>query len=106
MMHKDYLTLARNDLLARLTGGSILINDSVSVPVQSVAISSHPVVGFQDAIALQVQAPHVDSVPVITNLKLLTSDSVIVAEKDAQIMASGAQFFSLTFVVLVKGGGV
>jgi len=103
MMHKDYLTLARNDLLSRLHGGSILINDSVSVPVHSAAISSHPIIGFQGAIALQVQATHV-SVPVIRNLKLLTSDGVIVAEKTAQIAMNGAQFLTLTFVVQVKGG--
>lgn len=104
MMHKDYLTLARNDLLSRLNGGSILINDSVSVPIQSAAISAHSIVGFQDAIALQVQAPHVFAVPVINNLKLLTSDGVIVAEKETQIAMNGAQFLSLTFVVQVKGG--
>jgi hypothetical protein len=104
MMHKDYLTLARNDLLSRLNGGSILINDSVSVPVQSAAISTHPIVGFQDEIALQVQAQHVESVPVITNLKLRTSDGVIVSEKATQIGMNGAQFLSLTFVVQVKGG--
>ncbi|WP_340701352.1 hypothetical protein [Brevibacillus borstelensis] len=105
MIHKDYLTLARNDLLSRVNGGSLLINDSVSMPVKSAAISSHPIVGLQNAIALQVQAQHVDSVPVIRNLKLLTSDGVIVSEKVTQISASGAQFFSLTFVVQVKGGG-
>jgi hypothetical protein len=104
MMHKDYLTLARNDLLSRLNGGSILINDSVSVPVQSAVISSHPVVGFQNAIALQVQASHVFAVPAVNNLKLLTSDGVIVSEKATQIGMNGAQFLSLTFVVQVKGG--
>lgn len=103
-MHADYLTLARNDLLSRLNGGSILINDSVSVPVQSAAISSHPIVGFQNAIALQVQAQHVFAVPVIQNLKLRTSDGVIVSEKTGQIAMNGAQFVSLTFVVQLKGG--
>ncbi|UFJ40112.1 hypothetical protein LOK74_19050 [Brevibacillus humidisoli] len=104
MMHKDYLTLARNDLLSRLNGGSILINDSVSVPVQGAVISTHPIVGFQNAIALQVQALHVDSVPLINNLKLLTSDGVVVAEKVTQIGMNGSQFLTLTFVVQVKGG--
>lgn len=104
MMHKDYLTLARNDLLSRLNGGSILINDSVSVPVQSTVISSHPVVGFQNAIALQVQVLHIDSVPVINSLKLITSDGVYVAEKHVQVATNGAQFLSLAFVVQVKGG--
>lgn len=32
LMHADNLTLARNDLLSRVNGGSILVNDSVSVP--------------------------------------------------------------------------
>lgn len=103
-MHADYLILARNDLLSRVNGGSILINDSVSVPIQSAVISSHTLIGFQNTIALQVQAQHVFAVPVINNMKLLTSDGLIVSEKTAQISMNGAQFLSLTFVVQVKGG--
>lgn len=103
-MHKDYLTVARNDLLSRVNGGSILINDSVSVPIQSAVISSHSIVGFRDAIALQVQAEHVNSVSVINNMKLRTSDGIIVCEKKTPISMNGAQFMTLTFVIQLKGG--
>ncbi|MGE7269973.1 hypothetical protein ACQKK5_00805 [Brevibacillus panacihumi] len=104
MMHRDYLTMARDDLLERLQGGSLLINDEVSVPLQGSVISSHPIIGFQQGIALQVQARHVDSVPEITRLKLLTESGVVVAEKSVHILSNGAQFLTVTFVVQVKGG--
>ena len=104
MMHQDYVTVARDDLLERLRGGSLLINDTVSVPLQGSVISSHPIIGFQQGIALQVQARHVDAVPVITHLKLLTASGVVVAEKSVQIFSDGAQFLTVTFVVQVKGG--
>lgn len=104
MIHSSYLEMIRNDLLSRVVGGSILLNDSVSVPVQAVAISSHPVAGVQNAIALQVSAQHVTSVPVITNAKLRTSTGAVVAEKTARVEMNGAQFMTLTFVVEVKGG--
>lgn len=104
MMHQDYLTVARDDLLERLRGGSLLINDTVSVPLQGSVISSHSIIGFQQGVALQVQARHVDSVPVIERLKLLTASGVVVAEKAVQIFSDGAQFLTVTFVVQVKGG--
>lgn len=31
MRHKDYLSMVRNDLLSRMNGGNILINDSTDV---------------------------------------------------------------------------
>ena len=104
MIHTSYLETIRNDLLSRLDGGSILINDSVSVPVQAVAVSSHPVAGIHNAIALQVSAQHVTGVPVITHAKLRTSTGAVVAEKTVHVEMNGAQFVTLTFVVEVKGG--
>lgn len=104
MIAQSYLQTVRDDLLARVTGGDILLNDTVSVPVRAVAISSHPVAGMQDVIALQVSAQHVDSVPVITNAKLRTSTGAVVAEKAVGIEMDGAQFVDLTFVFEVKGG--
>ncbi|MBY0052266.1 hypothetical protein H7K32_11345 [Brevibacillus agri] len=104
MITQSYLQTVRNDLLARVTGGDILLNDTVSVPVQAVTISSHPIAGVQNGIALQVSAQHVASVPVITSAKLRTSTGAVVAEKTANIEMNGAQFVNLTFVFEVKGG--
>ena len=103
-MHTEYLTLARDDLFNRMTDGSILINDTVTVPVRSAIISSHPIIGLQQAVAVQIQAEHVDSVPVITNIKLKTADGIVVAEKNGYIEGNGAQFFTVAFVVQVKEG--
>jgi hypothetical protein len=105
VIHTSYLETIRNDLLSRLDGGSILINDTVSVPVQAVTITDHPITGIQNAIALQVSADqHVTSVPVITNAKLRTSTGAVVAEKTARFEMNGAKFMTLTFLVEVKGG--
>lgn len=104
MITQSYLQTIRDDLLARVTGGDVLLNDTVSVPVQAVTISSHPIAGVQNGIALQVSAQHVSSVPVITSAKLRTSTGAVVAEKTANIEMNGAQFVNLTFVVEVKGG--
>ncbi|WP_103110780.1 hypothetical protein [Brevibacillus reuszeri] len=104
MITQSYLQTIRSDLLARVTGGDILLNGSVSVPINAVAISSHPIAGISNAIALQVSAQHVASVPVITNAKLRTSMGAVVAEKTATINMNGAQFVNLTFVVEVRGG--
>lgn len=104
MIMTSYLQTVRNDLLARISGGDILINDSVAVPIQAVEIASHPIAGFQDGIALQVSAQHVASVPVITNVKLRTSTRAVVAEKTGTIEMNGAQFVNLTFVIEAGGG--
>lgn len=104
MIAKTYLETVRDDLLARVAGGSILINDAVVVPVQAAAISSSPISGIEDVIALQVTAPHIDSVPVITNVKLLTKTGAVVAEKAAFIDMNEAQFLSVTFAIEVTGG--
>lgn len=103
-MHTDYLTLARNDLLNRMADGSILINDTVTVPVRAAIISSHPIIGLQQAVAVQIQAEHIDSVPVITNIKLKTADGIVVAEKNVYIEGNGAQFLTVAFVVQVREG--
>lgn len=103
-MHTEYLTLARDDLFNRMTDGSILINDTVTVPVRAAIISSHPIIGLQKAIAVQIQAEHIDSVPVITNIKLKTADGIVVAEKNVYIEGNGAQFLTVAFVVQVKEG--
>jgi hypothetical protein len=105
MIDKTYLETVRDDLLARVAEGSILVNNSVVVPIEAAAIASHPVAGIEDGIALQVTALHVSSVPAITSVKLLTKTGAIVAEKTALIEMNGAQFMNLTFVVQVKGGG-
>ncbi|ATF11633.1 hypothetical protein A616_06430 [Brevibacillus brevis X23] len=104
MILPSYLETVRNDLLARVSGGDILINDLVSVPVQAVELSSHPIAGIQDGIALQVSAQHVASVPVITNVKLRTRMGAVVAEKTGAIEMNGVQFINLTFVIEVRGG--
>lgn len=104
MILPSYLQTVRNDLLARVSGGDILINGTVSVPVQAVEISSHPIVGIQDGIALQVSAQHVASVPVITDVKLRTRTGAVVAEKTGNIEMNGAQFVNLTFVIEARGG--
>lgn len=103
MILPSYLQTVRDDLLARVAGGDILLNDSVAVPVQAVAIASNPVAGIQDGIALQVSAAHVESVPVMTNVKLRTNTGVVIAEKTATIGMNGAQFLAITFAVEVKG---
>ncbi|MFA4135742.1 MULTISPECIES: hypothetical protein [unclassified Brevibacillus] len=104
MILPSYLQTVRNDLLARVSGGDILINGSVSVPVQAVEIASHPIAGIQDGIALQVSAQHVASVPVITSAKLRTRTGSVVAEKTGNIEMNGAQFINLAFVIEVRGG--
>lgn len=104
MIDSSYLETVRNDILSRVNGGSILLNNSISIPVIVAEITSHPVAGISNAIALSVQAPHVTSVPIITNAKLRTFDGKIVSEKNMNITTNGAQFFSFTFVIEVKGG--
>lgn len=104
MITQSYLQTIRDDLLARVTNGDILLNDSKSVPIQAVAISSHPIAGIQDTIALQITAMHVASVPVITSAKLRTRTGAVIAEKTATIEMNGAQFVNLSFVLEVKGG--
>lgn len=103
MIHPDYLTTARDDLLERLRGGSLLVNNEIPLSLDGMAISSHPIIGFQNGIALQVQA-HIQSIPLVTHLKLLTANGVTVAEKNVYIESKGAQFVTVTFVVQVKGG--
>jgi hypothetical protein len=104
MIPSSYLETVRNDLLGRVTGGSIKINDSVTSPIEAATISSHPIVGIENAVALEIKAPHVTGVPVITNVKLLTVGGALVAEKNCNVQTNGAQFLSFTFVVQVKGG--
>ena len=104
MITQSYLQTIRDDLLARMAGGDILLNNAVSVPVHAVSISSHPIADIQDAIALQVTAQHVASVPVITSAKLRTSTGAVVAEKATTIEVNGAQFVNLTFIFEVRGG--
>ncbi|NRS19467.1 hypothetical protein HP398_23855 [Brevibacillus sp. HB1.4B] len=104
MILPSYLQTVRNDLLARVSGGDILINGSVSVPVQAVEIASHPTTGTQDGIALQVSAQHVTSVPVITDVKLRTKTGAVVAEKTGAFEMNEAQFVNLTFVIEARGG--
>ncbi|MED4749960.1 hypothetical protein [Brevibacillus choshinensis] len=104
MIFQSYLQTIRNDLLARVTGGSLLLNDTISVPVEAVTIADHPITGVQNAVALQVTAPHIASVPVITNAKLLTFTGEAVAEKSMQVETNGAQFMSFSFVFEVRGG--
>jgi hypothetical protein len=102
VIHPDYLTAARDDLLERLRGGSLLVNDEISLPLDGAAISSHPIIGFEQKVALQVQA-RVESIPLITRLKLLTASGIIVSEKNVHLVSDGAQFMTVTFVVQVKG---
>lgn len=104
MILPSYLQTVRDDLLSRVQGGDILLNNSVAVPVQAVAIASNPIAGIQDGIALEVSAPHVTSVPVITNVKLRTKTGTVIAEKTGLIEMNGAQFLSITFAIEVKGG--
>lgn len=104
MIDKAYLEIIRDDLIARAKKGIILINNSVAVPVTAVAISTNLVAGIENAIALQVTTPHVNSVPVITSVKLLTDTGAVVAEKTVFIETNGAQFINLTFAIEVKGG--
>ncbi|GEB33467.1 MULTISPECIES: hypothetical protein [Brevibacillus] len=104
MITHSYLQTIRNDLLARITGGDILLNNTVSVPIHAASISQHPTAGVHDAIALEVSTQNVTSVSVITNAKIRTSTGVVVAEKTATIEMNGAQFVNLTFVVDVRGG--
>jgi hypothetical protein len=104
MILPSYLETVRNDLLTRLQGGDILINNSVAVPVQAVAIASNPIAGIQNGIALEVTAPHVSGVPAITNVKLRTKTGMVIAEKTGMIEMNGAQFLSITFAIEVKGG--
>lgn len=104
MILPSYLQTVRKDLLDRVSGGDILINGSVSVPIQAVEIASHPIAGIQEGIALQVSTQHVASVPVITNVKLRTRTGAVVAEKKGSIEMNGAQFVNLTFVIEARGG--
>ncbi|MED2258078.1 hypothetical protein ABEO98_10795 [Brevibacillus parabrevis] len=104
MITQSYLQTMRDDLLARVTGGDILLNNAVSVPIHAVSIAQHPIAGIQDGIALEVSAQHIASVPVITSAKLRTRTGAVVAEKIATIEMNGAQFVNLTFVIEVKGG--
>ncbi|MFP3390458.1 hypothetical protein [Brevibacillus sp. SIMBA_040] len=103
-MHQEYMTLVRDDLLNRVKEGSMVINDSVNVPVRATVITSHPIIDVQQSIALQIKAEQITAVPVIKNLKLKTAEGVIVAEKDTNIVQSEAHFLSVSFVIQVKEG--
>ena len=103
-MHQEYMTLVRDDMLNRVKEGSMVINDSVNVPVRAAVITSHPIIDVQQSIALQIKAEQITAVPVIKNLKLKTAEGVIVAEKDTNIVQSEAQFLTVSFVIQVKEG--
>ena len=103
MIHESYLKTVQTDLMERVTDGDILLNDLVSIPVNAAKISSHPIAGMQNVIALQVSSLPVVSVPVIKNAKLRTRTGAIVAEKDTVIEMNGAQFMTIAFVIQVKG---
>lgn len=104
MIQSAYLETVRDDLLARLENGDIFINDTLSVPVKAASIATHLIADIRDGVALEITAPLVTSIPVITNVKLRTKSGAIVAEKTGRIETSGAQFLSLSFVIEVKGG--
>ncbi|MED1954897.1 hypothetical protein [Brevibacillus centrosporus] len=104
MILPSYLETVRNDLLTRVQGGDILINNSVAVPIQAVTIASNPIAGIQNGIALEVTAPHVTGIPAVTNVKLRTKAGSVIAEKTGMIEMNGAQFLSITFAIEVKGG--
>ncbi|NGQ95000.1 hypothetical protein G3578_07350 [Brevibacillus sp. SYP-B805] len=105
MIEQSYLETVRDDLQARVTGGTLLLNESISVPVQAAAISSHPITGLSDAIALQVQANNIAGLPVLTKVELRDSDGKFIARKSVNIDPGGAQFLSFSFIIEAKGGG-
>lgn len=104
MIDQAYLQTVRDDLLARVKEGDILLNDTVSVPVQAESVATVPTADIRNGIVLQVSTKQIPSIPVITNAKLRTRTGAVVAEKKVFLEMNGSQYLSLMFAVEIKGG--
>jgi hypothetical protein len=93
MITDDYLKLVAQDIQSRAT--TVLINNTSSVPVQSVTVSGKIVT---------VRTDTVQNITAITNLKLKTTDGKVIIDKTVNLTMPATQQQDFTFTIEVKGG--
>jgi hypothetical protein len=95
MISDEYLQQVATDLYGRI--GSVLVNDTVSVPIKSVNITGKIVT---------VETENVEGISKVSKVTLLDTSGKIIDVKHTNLEVPDSRFLDLLFQIEAKGGTI